>query len=84
MVGGKFAIGLNETQLGIVAPFWFKDTLVNTIGTRQAELALMLGRMFSTDEALQISMIDKVAADPQAALELAQSQLQALVKIPGW
>ena len=24
MVGPKFTIGLNETQLGIVAPFWFK------------------------------------------------------------
>nr|KAF6354738.1 enoyl-CoA delta isomerase 1 [Myotis myotis] len=27
----RYAIGLNETLLGIVAPFWFKDTLVNTI-----------------------------------------------------
>ena len=24
MVGPKYTIGLNETQLGIVAPFWFK------------------------------------------------------------
>ena len=25
MVGPKYTIGLNETQLGIVAPFWFKE-----------------------------------------------------------
>jgi hypothetical protein len=24
MVKNKFTIGLNETKLGIVAPFWFK------------------------------------------------------------
>ncbi|NWQ81301.1 ECI1 isomerase, partial [Columbina picui] len=68
----KFSIGLNEAQLGIVAPFWFKDTFVNVVGQRIAERSLQLGpRMFpiltllSTDHARQItkSMMRKAVLD---------------------
>ena len=41
MVQGDHTIGLNETKLGIVAPKWFQDCMVSTIGYRQAELALL-------------------------------------------
>lgn len=58
MVGGKFAIGLNETALGIVAPRWFMDTMINTIPIREAELALTTGRMFSVEEALKVSTLN--------------------------
>ena len=34
MQGPKFTIGLNETLLGIVAPFWFKDSMLNAVGHR--------------------------------------------------
>jgi len=82
MVAGKSKIGLNETLLGIVAPFWFKDTMLNTIGTRKTELALMLGSLFSPEEALSIGLVDQVAPDLQSASEIAQAQLQAFLKIP--
>jgi len=82
MVGGKSKIGLNETLLGIVAPFWFKDAMLNVIGQRQTELALMLGTLFSPDEALQIGLVDKVVPDLASATEVAQAQLQAFLKIP--
>ena len=60
MQGPKFTIGLNETLLGIVAPFWFKDTMLNTVGQRQTELALQLGTLFTADQALSIGLVDKV------------------------
>lgn len=41
MVEGKHTIGLNETQLGIAAPKWFRDVYSSTMGHRQAELALL-------------------------------------------
>lgn len=41
MVEGKHTIGLNETQLGIVAPKWFRDMFISVVGYRQAELALL-------------------------------------------
>merc|ERR1712106_1015149 len=37
MVGPKFTIGLNETQLGIVAPFWFKDRMVDQVVDNREE-----------------------------------------------
>ena len=60
MQGPKFTIGLNETLLGIVAPFWFKDTMLNTVGQRQTELALQLGTLFTAEQALSIGLVDKV------------------------
>ncbi|XP_008049511.1 enoyl-CoA delta isomerase 1, mitochondrial [Carlito syrichta] len=61
----KYNIGLNETQLGIIAPFWFKDTLVNTIGHRAAERALQLGLLFQPAEALQVGIVDQVVPEDQ-------------------
>lgn len=61
----KYSIGLNETLLGIVAPFWFKDTLVNTIGHRAAERALQLGLLFPPAQALQVGIVDQVVPEEQ-------------------
>lgn len=69
MVGPKYTIGLNETQLGIVAPKWFKDTMVAVIGQRKTELSLTTGKMYATDEALQIGLIDESSSDVDSALK---------------
>ena len=52
METGK-TIGLNETQLGIVAPFFFADLMISAIGRRRAEFALLLGSMMTSEEAAQ-------------------------------
>lgn len=83
MVGGNFRIGLNETKLGIVAPSWFRDTMINTVGVRQTEMALQLGTLFSPEEALKIGMVDEVAHDLESATALAESKLKEFLKIPG-
>jgi len=82
MVGPKFTIGLNETQLGIVAPYWFKDIMVQTVGDRQTEIALMLGTLFSTDKALSIGLIDQLVSNKEEALEEASKIVLSLMKIP--
>lgn len=78
----KFTIGLNETQLGIVAPTWFQATMKNTIPLRQAEMALTQGRMFSTDEALQIGLVDELATDKADALAKCEKFIESFRKIP--
>nr|BAA00629.1 delta3, delta2-enoyl-CoA isomerase precursor [Rattus norvegicus] len=40
----KYTIGLNESLLGIVAPFWLKDNYVNTSGTEQPSVPFNWGR----------------------------------------
>ncbi|RLN58852.1 hypothetical protein BBJ28_00010771 [Nothophytophthora sp. Chile5] len=62
MTSGKPMIGLNETQLGIVAPTWFRDTFVNTIGHRQAEKMLGLGLQVDATKAKSIGLVDEAVA----------------------
>ncbi|XP_072015692.1 enoyl-CoA delta isomerase 1, mitochondrial-like isoform X2 [Amphiura filiformis] len=81
MSSGKFTIGLNETLLGIVAPFWFSDTMLNTIGHRQTEKALQLGSLFKVDQALDIGLIDQVA-EPDQIMEAAKTEMTKWLKIP--
>lgn len=49
-----YTIGLNETRLGISAPFFFQSAFRNVLSAREAEKALTLGTMFSTREALKV------------------------------
>lgn len=53
-------IGLNESQLGIVAPPWLARMFIDTVGQRKAELALSLGTLFTPAEALGIDLVDDV------------------------
>ncbi|XP_014232185.1 enoyl-CoA delta isomerase 1, mitochondrial-like [Trichogramma pretiosum] len=82
MVQGEHTIGLNETKLGIVAPKWFADPMISTIGYRQAELALMRGSLFKPDEALKIGLIDEIASDKNDALAKSQKYITSYARIP--
>ncbi|KAM5152332.1 enoyl-CoA delta isomerase 1, mitochondrial [Mantella aurantiaca] len=59
----KYAIGLNETKLGIVAPFWFKDTMNHVLGSRVTEQSLQLGQMYPAPAALQIGLVDQLVPE---------------------
>ncbi|XP_037647824.1 enoyl-CoA delta isomerase 1, mitochondrial-like [Sebastes umbrosus] len=74
----RYRIGLNETQLGIVAPFWFKDTMTNTVGHRNTELALQLGLLYNPSEALKIGMVDEVVPEDQVLTTATQAMTKWL------
>lgn len=74
-------IGLNETKLGIVAPFWFIDSFQNVIGFRQSELALTAGYMFKTDEALKVGLIDDVAENRNEGMSKAEAFLNKFTQV---
>lgn len=79
--GPKSVIGLNETQLGIVAPQWFYQPMVDAVGTRQADRLLQLGLLVPATEALSLGLIDELV--PAAALmEKAQGALGQYMRIP--
>ncbi|TMW45737.1 hypothetical protein DOY81_009187 [Sarcophaga bullata] len=65
----NFTIGLNETKLGIVAPKWFMSTFCNVLPRRVAEMALTEGKMFSTEEALKVGLVDDVVSTKEEALD---------------
>ncbi|MGH0151480.1 UNVERIFIED_CONTAM: hypothetical protein FKN15_034967 [Acipenser sinensis] len=74
----KYSIGLNETQLGIVAPFWFKDTLVNTVGNRAAELSLQLGLLYSAPDAVRTGLVDLLVLEDKVLSTASQTMTQWL------
>ncbi|CAI5674257.1 enoyl-CoA delta isomerase 1, mitochondrial isoform X2 [Oreochromis niloticus] len=78
----RYSIGLNETQLGIVAPFWFKDTMINTVGHRTTEMALQLGLLYSPAEALKIGLVDQLVPEDQV-LTTATETMTKWLAIPG-
>lgn len=77
----RLKIGLNATHLGINAPDYFKNTMLNTIGQRRAELALNLGKIFTPQEALNIKLIDELC-DSNLLLSQAESQMKQWCNIP--
>ena len=56
----KFKIGLNETNLGIAAPYWLCDLFVRTIGFREAETGLALAKLYNPQEALKVNLVDEL------------------------
>lgn len=64
----KFSIGLNEPMLGIVQPIYCIFNFLNVLPRRLAERSLSRGQIFSTQEALQIGLVDDVANSKEEAL----------------
>ncbi|XP_003396679.1 enoyl-CoA delta isomerase 1, mitochondrial isoform X1 [Bombus terrestris] len=82
LVEGKHTIGLNETQLGIIAPEWFRNIYVDILGHRRAELALLKGTLFHPKEALEIGIVDELASDKANAIQKCQNYIESFKHIP--
>ena len=72
--GKPLTIGLNETKLGIVAPFWFADTMEYVVGARQTDLLLQTGALLTTEEALAVGLVDEAVAHDQVMSRAAARQ----------
>ncbi|EFN83811.1 enoyl-CoA delta isomerase 1, mitochondrial [Harpegnathos saltator] len=82
-VQGKHSIGLNETQLGLIAPKWFREPYISLMGYRQADLALLRGSLFTPEKALEIGLVDELANDKTNAIEKCKNYILSFKKIPG-
>ena len=56
--------------------------MVNTVGQRQTELALQLGTLFNTPQALKIGMIDEMVESREECISAAHKVVGQLSKIP--
>ena len=77
----SFKIGLNETQLGIAAPYWLGGLMVNTIGLRETEVALQLGKLYGSDEAKRVGLVDELAVQAEV-LTRANAMAATYAKVP--
>lgn len=75
-------IGLNESQFGIVAPPWMADLLLRTVGHRQAEKSLMLGTLYSAQDAMSIGLVDALVNDDENIMDACHKEAVRWTKIP--
>lgn len=60
MADGPYRIGLNETQVGLVAPEGIQSLLARVVGRHRAERLLVSGTLVEATEALAIGLVDEL------------------------
>lgn len=78
----KISYIFSHVLQGTVAHSWFSEIMVNTVGHREAELALQLGKLYSPSEALSVGLVDKLVEPTQMASTVNETMTQWL-QIPG-
>lgn len=76
-----FAIGLNETRIGLVAPEGIQQLLRRVVGIYRAERLLVAGEMVTEQRALEIGLVDELVA-PETVVPRAIGWLQQLLELP--
>jgi enoyl-CoA hydratase/carnithine racemase len=83
MPGGGFKTGLNEVQIGLVAPPEAIQALVRLIGPRHAERILVAGEMMASERALEIGLVDELVEDPATVIPRAIEWCEQHLALPG-
>ena len=81
MAEGPFRIGLNETQVGLVAPEGIQHLLRRVVGGYRAERMLVAGEMVDSARAFEIGLVDELAAIDAVGTR-ALAWLDALLTLP--
>ncbi len=81
MAAGPYAIGLNETQVGLVAPEGIQRLMRRVVGTYRAERLLVAGQMVDAETALRIGLVDELAEIDQVAAR-ARAWVDGLLRLP--
>lgn len=76
-----FAIGLNETQVGLIAPDGIQRLMRRAVGPHRAGLLLVTGALVPAERAFEIGMVDELA-DSADVVPRAIAWLQSLLKLP--
>ncbi|EDW64604.1 enoyl-CoA delta isomerase 1, mitochondrial [Drosophila virilis] len=63
-----FSIGIHATKFGYVVPPFIMMSYLSVLPRRIAERALLQGKLFTTEEALEVNLIDEVADSKSEAL----------------
>lgn len=82
LMQSAYRIGLNETRLGISAPWWFIVPFKNLIGHRQTEKHLQLGTLLRAEDALSLGLVDSVADTQEQLFEQVDQIVHEWVKVP--
>lgn len=81
MARGPFRIGLNETQVGLVAPEGIQALMRRVVGAHRAERLLVAGEMIESEQALAIGLVDELT-DSEDVVTRARLWLEQLLSLP--
>ena len=81
MAEGPYRIGLNETQVGLVAPEGIQALMARVVGPHRAERLLVSGMMVESGEALRIGLVDELTGIDDVATR-ARVWLEELLQLP--
>lgn len=81
MADGPYRIGLNETQVGLVAPEGIQSLLARVVGPHRAERLLVSGALVEATEALALGLVDELTGIDEVATR-ARVWLEALLQLP--
>jgi enoyl-CoA hydratase/carnithine racemase len=76
-----FTLGLNETQVGLVAPEGVQLLLRRVVGIYRAERMLIAGELVSAERAHEIGLVDEVVAIDEV-VPRAAAWLQQVLELP--
>jgi enoyl-CoA hydratase/carnithine racemase len=81
MARGPFRIGLNETQVGLVAPEGVQHLMRRVVGPYRAERLLVAGELVDADTALALGLVDELHDIDGVAIR-ARGWLEGLLALP--
>ncbi|GAB3727383.1 enoyl-CoA hydratase/isomerase family protein [Luteimonas pelagia] len=76
-----YAIGLNETRVGLAAPIGVQRLMVRAVGPRRAEQLLVAGDLLPAERALEAGIVDALA-EGEAVVEACLAWLRPLLALP--
>jgi enoyl-CoA hydratase/carnithine racemase len=79
--GRPYRIGLNETQVGLVAPEGVQHLLRRVVGAYRAERLLLGGELVDEERALALGLVDELA-EPDQVAPRARAWLGELLALP--
>jgi enoyl-CoA hydratase/carnithine racemase len=81
MASGPFRIGLNETQVGLVAPEGIQHLLRRVVGSHRAERLLVAGELVEAERAHAIGLVDELTDIDEVSIR-ARVWLEGLLLLP--
>jgi enoyl-CoA hydratase/carnithine racemase len=81
MASGPFAIGLNETQVGLVAPEGIQHLMRRVVGPYRAERLLVAGELVEAERALALGLVDELVEIEHVSTR-ARAWLEQLLPLP--
>lgn len=81
MASGPYRIGLNETQVGLVAPRGIQHLMARVVGPYRAERLLVAGDLVDAERALALGLVDETT-DVDHVVQRALAWLEPLLQLP--